>query len=230
MEPRITEINKEKPKYILFDVYETLLDMTDVERKVNNLLDSKRGYTVWFEMFMQYCFVDNCTGQFHDFTSIGVATMKMAGSILGRIPGEAGVNDVLELLRHLPVHEDVQQGLSQLDQKGYRLAALTNTPSNTVLDRMERTGLISYFDPMLSAEQVKKYKPAVEVYQWAAKQCGVDLNEILMVTAHGWDLAGASNAGMRTAYVKKTKQMLYPLSPQPEFVCKSVLDLAGQLE
>ena len=83
--------------------------MTDVERKVNNLLDSKRGYTVWFEMFMQYCFVDNCTGQFHDFTSIGVATMKMAGSILGRIPGEAGVNDVLELLRHLPVHEDVQQ-------------------------------------------------------------------------------------------------------------------------
>ena len=67
-----------KPRLILFDVYETLIDMNEMEKRVNHLMNSKRGYQIWFELFMQYCFVDNCTVQFNNFTSIAKATMGMA--------------------------------------------------------------------------------------------------------------------------------------------------------
>jgi 2-haloacid dehalogenase len=50
-----------------------------------------------------------------------------------------------------------------------------------------------------------------------------------MVSAHGWDIAGAAHAGMQTAYVKKDDQMLYPLAPSPMFVAKDLTDLANQL-
>jgi 2-haloacid dehalogenase len=219
-----------KPTVILLDVYETLLDMNEVEKKVNQLLDSKRGYTIWFELFMQYCFVDNCIVQFNDFPSIAYATMQMAGRTLGKEIGEHDINGVMELLKHLPVHDGVQEGLSQLNDAGFRIAALTNSPEKTVTERMERTGLISYFERVMSAEHVKKYKPSIAVYRWAVTQLGVQPNEVLLVSAHGWDLAGAVNAGLQTAYLEQSKQMLYPLAPEPTYKCASLADLANQLQ
>src|SRR5687767_5855289 len=103
--------NHNKPLVILFDVYETLLNMSDIERRVNHLLDSIRGYRIWFELFMQYCFVDNCTVQFNDFTSIAKATMKMTGSMLGHPISDDQINEVLERLKHVPVHENVPENL-----------------------------------------------------------------------------------------------------------------------
>jgi 2-haloacid dehalogenase len=221
--------NHNKPAVILFDVYETLLDMSDIERRVNHLLDSIRGYRIWFELFMQYCFVDNCTVQFNDFTSIAKATMKMAGSMLGHPVSDDQINGVLERLKHVPVHEDVPENLSALSDEGYRIAALTNSPQKTILERMEQSGLVSYFEQVLSAEHVKKYKPSIEVYEWAAKKLEIALNEILLVSSHGWDIAGGANAGMQTAFIKHPREMLYPLAPKPDFICNNLEDLTKQL-
>ncbi|OQP50269.1 haloacid dehalogenase type II [Niastella populi] len=221
---------KARPAVVLLDVYETLLDMTVIEKRVNQILDNKRGYFIWFELFMQYCFVDNSIVQFNDFASIAYATMQMAGRTLGEEIDEHDINEVLELLKHLPVHEGVQEGLSQLNDAGFRIAALTNSPERTVTERMERTGLISYFEKVMSAEHVRKYKPSLEVYEWAIAKLNVQPGEVLLVSAHGWDLAGAVNAGMQTAYLKQPKQMLYPLAPKPDYICTSITDLAGQLK
>ncbi len=55
------EENK-KPSVILFDVNETLMDMSPLKKKVNDVLDSKRGFRIWFGMLLQYSLVDNSTG------------------------------------------------------------------------------------------------------------------------------------------------------------------------
>lgn len=219
-----------KPTLILLDVYETLLDMGEVERKVNQLLNSKRGYTIWFQLFMQYCFVDNCIKQFNDFPSIAFATMQMAGQTLAREIQEEDIYAVMELLKQLPIHEGVQEGLSSLIDQGFHIAALTNSPERTVTERMERTGLVSYFKKVMSAEHVGKYKPDLEVYRWAIEEMNATASETLLVSAHGWDIAGAVNAGMQTAYIKQSKQMLYPLSPRPHYFCNDLTDLAFQLK
>lgn len=224
-----TQPTPPKPEVLIFDVYETLLDMSEVERRVNNLFDTTKGYTLWFELLMQYCFADNFFPTFHDFASIARTTMQMAGRKLGRTIDETAVDDVMEIMKHLPVHEHVPEGLSRLNDLGFRLAALTNSPERVVSERMEPTGLISYFEMVLSAGQVKKYKPAPEVYDWAAKKLATEKEKIMMVSSHGWDIAGAANAGMQTAYLKKGKDLLYALAPAPTLVCTNLLDLAAQL-
>lgn len=218
------------PKVILFDVYETLLNMAEVERLVNNILNNKQGYVIWFELFMQYCFVDNCISQFNSFDSIAGATLEMAGKSMRRSVSKEDTNEILEMLRQLPVHADVQEGLSMLKDEGFRIAALTNSPGHIIKSRMERTGLISYFETVFSAEEIKKYKPSAEVYQWAAQKLETAPGEILMVSAHGWDIAGAANANLLTAYMNKKNQMLYPLSPSPTIICKDLASLANKLE
>ena len=220
----------ELPGVILLDVYETLLDMDHVERRVNHLTDSKRGYMVWFELFMQYCFVENCTVRFNNFASIAIATLQMTGKMLGKTISNDQADEVLELLKHLPVHEGVQKGLSRLRDMGFRIAALTNSPEKTMRERMEPTGLISFFEMVLSAETIKKYKPCTDVYLWAAATLKEDIQNILLVSAHGWDIAGGGYSGMQTAYMKQPKQMLYPLAPPPNYICNNLDDLANQLE
>src|SRR4051794_30690185 len=103
-----------KPRIIVLDVYETILDMSEMKRKVNNLLDSRKGYALWFELFMQYCFADNSTSQFNGFISIAKATMQMTAHRLDKGIDNNDIDSVLEMLRYLPVQEGVQEGLSAL--------------------------------------------------------------------------------------------------------------------
>jgi 2-haloacid dehalogenase len=215
---------------ILMDVYGTIIDMSEMEKRVNVLLNSKRGYAIWFELFMGYCFVDNCTGQFNDFVTIGKATLQMAAKKLNVLLNDEERNDILELLKHLPIRVEVQEGLSRLRDLGFRIAALTNAPGKIVKERMERTGLISYFDEVLSAEQVRKYKPCSEVYLWAVQKFEVEPGQALLVSSHGWDIAGASSAQLQTAYVQQNRELIYPLTPKPNYITTGLLDLSYQLE
>jgi 2-haloacid dehalogenase len=220
----------EKPRLLLFDVYETLLDMEMLERKVNAILDSKRGYLFWFELFMQYCFVDNALDVHHSFSSIAKATLQMAGRSLGKGTSEDQADEVVELLNHLPLKEGVTEALSDLYDQNFRIAALTNASQDIIENRMERTGLISYFEEVLSAEQVKKYKPAKEVYLWAAQRLNLQPAQILFVSSHNWDISGAANAGMQTAFLEQGSPAIYQLAPNPSLRIKNVEELAQQLK
>ncbi len=223
-------INKAaKPKLVLFDIYETLLSMDLIERRINQMLDSKRAYIIWFELFIQYCLIDNSTSRFHDFSSIADATLRMAHRMLGQAERTDETRVIIELMKHLPLQEGVQEGLSELYDQGYRIAALTNSPEEIVVERMERTGLISYFETVLSAQHIKKYKPAKEVYDWAVNKFQLVPGDILMVSAQGWDIIGAQNAGMSTAFIRRNRQMLYPLASPPNFICDSLSELSQEL-
>jgi 2-haloacid dehalogenase len=217
------------PDVIVFDVYETLIDMSRVERSINQLTDSKRGYTLWLELFMQYCFVYNSLEVFQDFLSIAGATIRITGNKLGRNVSEQEADDVLELLKHLPVHEEVQSCLSLLRDHGFRIMALTNAPEKVICERMERTGLVSYFEKVLSAESIEKFKPEKQVYHWAAQKAGVEPDRMLMVTAHDWDIAGAAGAGMKTALINRIGQLRYPFLRKPDIISGTLSALVSEL-
>lgn len=218
-----------KPDVIFFDVYDTLLDMSEIKRRINSALDTRRGYLIWFELLMQYCFLDNCIGQFHEFTALCKATLQMAGKSLGVHVPDNHIEDIVHLMKYLPLQEGVPKCLSQLSDSGYRLAALTNAPKEVIWDRMERTGLESYFEKVMSAEEKKKFKPACEVYHWAAKSMSVEPGRCLLVTTHNWDVAGAHYAGMKTAYIQRPQQMIYPLGPEPTIVLTDVAHLVQSI-
>ncbi len=62
----------------------------------------------------------------------------------------------------------------------------------------------------MSADEVRWLKPAPEPYAMAVRRLGVAPGDVRMVAAHGWDLAGARAAGLRTAFVARAGQTLDP--------------------
>ena len=218
-----------KPTVIVFDVNETLLDMTPLKKNINSLLGNSDGFKIWFGMLLQYSLVDNCTKDYHDFVTIADATLDMAAEGLKKSITEMQKKEALATIKKLPAYPDVPRGLKALKQKGFRLATLTNSPTTTLTAQLKYAGLTKYFDKTLSIDTIKKYKPALETYRWAAEQLSVNNAEIMLVAAHGWDIAGALQAGLQAAFIERKGQSLYTLSPSPEIVGKNLVEVVQKI-
>ena len=95
---------------------------------------------------------------------------------------------------------DVRAGLEALRRR--RIAAtLSNGHVALLVDLVRHADL--RFDCVLSAELAHAYKPAPEAYRTAAQLLGVEAAELMLVAAHPWDLEGAREAGLRTAFVDR---------------------------
>jgi 2-haloacid dehalogenase len=61
----------------------------------------------------------------------------------------------------------------------------------------------------MSSESIRAWKPAREVYLWAAGACGVAPDRLALVAAHGWDVQGAQRAGLTGAWFPRAERT-YP--------------------
>lgn len=218
-----------KPSAILFDVNETLMDMSGVKKAVNEILQSKKGYKIWFGLLLQYALVDTITGKFHDFGTIGGATLEMAAEMLRADLDEDSKMEVLRAMKEVPPHEEVKEALQRLKSAGFRLVTLTNSPFATLQNQLLNGELTALFEKNLSVEEFQLYKPHPETYRQALEKLEVEAGEAMMVAAHGWDIAGAAVVGMQTAFIRRKGQALYPLAPKPTLQAKDLTDLANIL-
>ena len=217
------------PRTILFDVNETLLNIEPMKVAINSLLGNENGFQLWFGLLLQYSLVDNCTNDYHDFVAIAGAALEMAATINDIKITATEKTNTLQIIKKLAPHPDVIPGLQLLQQNGYRLATLSNSPLQTSLAQLAFAKIDMYFEAILSVDTVEKYKPSVEPYRYAAAILQVDLNQIIMVAAHGWDIAGAAKAGMKTAFINRPNQTLYPLTEPPAYNEKDIFLFANKL-
>ena len=106
-------MNTTKP-VIIFDVNETLLDMTPLKKKINALLDSNKGFRIWFGMLLHYSLVDNCTNNYHNFTDLADATLEMAAKALKADVAPEKRKEALQTIKQLTAYDDVPNGLQLL--------------------------------------------------------------------------------------------------------------------
>ena len=81
--------------------------------------------------------------------------------------------------------------LQRLGSAGFQLVAVTNSGQETLDAQLTFSTLNQYFDSAYSTEEVRKYKPAKEVYHWALRQENILPHQGYMIAAHAWDVAGA---------------------------------------
>jgi 2-haloacid dehalogenase len=100
----------------------------------------------------------------------------------------------------LPAWPDTVPGLARLRRR-YVVTALSNGGFALLTHLVKAAGLP--LDCIVSAELARAYKPDPRPYRTAAALLDVAPGQVLMVAAHGWDLAGAREAGLRTAFVAR---------------------------
>jgi 2-haloacid dehalogenase len=94
----------------------------------------------------------------------------------------------------------VREGLEALRRQRI-VGALSNGHVALLID-LARHGDLR-FDCLLSAEAVRRYKPAREVYLTGVSLLGMQPDEVMLVAAHPFDLKAARRAGLRTAFIDR---------------------------
>src|ERR671931_2479101 len=132
-------------------------------------------------------------------------------------------------MRQLPPHPEVRESLERLRDAGLRLAALTNSPPQVAEAQLTNAGLRGYFEQALSADAVRRLKPAPAPYHMAAERLGVPRGAIRLIAAHAWDVAGALRAGCAAAFVARPGKVLDPLVEPPDVVGANLREVAERI-
>ncbi len=113
--------------------------------------------------------------------------------------------------------------LSYIKDNGYALALATATPVDRAGRYLKSVELYSFFDQIVSAREVKRGKPAPDIYLCAAKRLGLDPKECIALED--------SQNGIRSAFAAGCKTIMVPDLDQPtEEIMPLLFGVANGLE
>jgi 2-haloacid dehalogenase len=213
----------------VFDVNETLLDLGALDPHFERVYGDAGVRRSWFLQLLQSALVATVTGVYSDFGTIGAAALEMVAEREGVYLSEEDKQEILGGMRELPPHPEVAKSLERLREAGLRTATLTNSTREVAEAQMENSGLRGYFEQILSADAVKRLKPAPEPYMMAAEGLGVEIGQVRLVAAHSWDVAGALRAGCAAAFVARPGMVLDPLVERPDVVGVDLREVADRI-
>ncbi len=218
-----------RPDVIVFDVNETLLDLGALRPAFAEAFGSTEPMGEWFARMLHGSLVANHVGAYRSFEMIGVEALLMVASKKGvELSGDEAA-DIVSSMRRLPPHSDVIEGLTMLREAGLRMITLTNGSTEAVADQIVNAGLAEFFEAALSVDEVRRFKPAPEVYLMAAARLGVEIDEMMMVAAHDWDIVGARSVGCPGAYIARPGAVWSLADPLPAIIGPTLIEVAEQL-
>ncbi|MCU6478997.1 haloacid dehalogenase type II [Arthrobacter sp. A2-55] len=218
------------PSVIVFDVNETLSDMTSMAARFVETGAPASLAKLWFATLLRDGFALTAAGDNPGFTQIGAEALR------GLLPGagitsglDDAVDHIMEGMASLGLHPDVTEGIRALKTEGYRLITLTNGSTQIAENMFAPAGILKDFEALLSVEQSPAWKPNPAAYAYAAGVCGTSPAQMLLVAVHPWDVHGAARAGMQTAWINRTGAS-YPASfSTPDHTLTTLTDLPEAL-
>jgi len=219
-----------RPEVLFFDSNESMLDLNGMKPQVTEAFGGREELmALWFSTMLYHSLVDTVTSNYHDFGTIGAACMRMVAEGHGIVLDPEKAATAMAAMKTLPAHPDVPPGLKKMKQAGFRMYTLTNSAAAVMESQIEHAGIDQYFDGRLSVEPLNIYKPHPRTYHWAAHEVGVPIGDCMLIATHGWDVTGATLAGMRAAFLERPGKTLYPLGPNIEIRGRDMVAIADQL-
>ena len=215
-------MTRPRPEVVAFDVNETLLDLAPVRAAlVEAGVDGALLGTV-FARTLLTGFAGALTGTWFRFRAAFDAALAQVTDL----DGDAR-SAVADAFLELAPHPDVEPALRRLTEAGIRVVTLTHGSPGVAEAGLQRGGIAPLVEHTLSSEEIRAWKPAREVYLWAAGRCGVTPDRLALVAAHGWDVHGAQRAGLTGAWFPRAERT-YPDVYEPAHV--TAADLAGAVD
>ena len=97
---------------------------------------------------------------------------------------------------HTLVPEAIEM-LDTLQAKGYRLFAASNSFGHLQRNRLDKAGVLPYFEDTYISMDIGYDKPDIRFFEEALRRCGMEASEVLMIgDSMTTDIEGARKAGI----------------------------------
>ena len=123
---------------------------------------------------------------------------------------ETPVNEAIAIYRGYQVRhfeemiepfEGMDKLIKDLKKKGYQVGIVTSRMRNTTMQGLEKFGLVSYIDDIVTCDDTSKHKPDPEPVLISLAHFGIKAEEAIMVGDSMFDIKCAHNAGVRAVLV-----------------------------
>lgn len=216
-----------RPAVIIFDVNETLSDMSPMGERLVDVGAPPHLAGTWFAGLLRDGFALTAVGASAGFADVAAEALrvKLGGVELDRDLEDA-VDHVMKGFASLEVHPDVSEGIRALGALEIRLVTLSNGSAGVAQRLLGEAGLEEHFERLLSVEDAGAWKPAARAYEYALAECGVEPMDAMLVAVHPWDIDGAGRAGLATAWVSRDGGRYPSYFTAPDLSVDSLTELA----
>lgn len=216
-------------RVIVFDLVGTLLDPQAMDPHFERFFGDAAVRNEWFMQTVQLAMAATLTNSFEDYgvqadTGLEITARHYKVSLLGEEK-----NLILRKMGSLRPFSDVAQSLRKVREAGLKLAILTNSTAPEAEAQLAYAGLREHFEQVISAGEVRRFKPAPEVYHLAARRLSIQPEQLRLVSAHDWDVTGALRAGCLAGFVARPGQVMNPFGPQPDLKGSDLASLVEQI-
>ena len=225
-------------KVCVFDAYGTLFDVSAAARAAAGepggaaLAESwPQLAALWRDKQLQYTWLRTITGDHADFRQVTAEALDHALDASGLDDADLRAR-LLALYDRLAAFPDVSGMLSALTGAGRRCAILSNGAPGMLRAAVASAGIGGYLDRVISVEEVGVFKPDPRVYDLVGQHFGTRPDEVLFVSANGWDAAAAAGRGFASVWVNRAGAPLDRLPWRPSHVVtdlSALPDLAARL-
>ena len=202
---------------ILFDAYGTLFDVHSVASLAEEIFPDKgiALSALWRDKQLEYTRLRTLSDRYADFLQVTEDALRYACARLGLPLTEPGVGRLLGQYHRLTAFPDALVTLRQLRAQGFALSVLSNGTPGMLASVVDSAGMSGLFDHLLSADQVRKFKTAPEVYQLGVAAFGYVAAELAFVSANGWDACCATWFGYQTFWINRAGDPVEQLGVVP---------------
>jgi len=229
-------------KLLAFDVFGTVVDWRSSVIAEGEQLGKAKGISIdwaafadaWRSIYRPY--MDKVQNGELPWTKLDDLHRMMLAETLKKFAIHSLSDDEKEHLNlvwhRLAPWPDSVPGLERIKSR-FVISPLSNGNISLLTNMAKNAGLP--WDCILSAENVRRYKPDPSVYLLAPQLFDLKPEQVMMVAAHEHDLQSACKHGLRTAYVHRPsehgpgKTTAVPPKDRFDIVANDFLDLADQL-
>lgn len=203
-------------KTVIFDIIGTCFTLSAPEARLNALGAPPGTLQLWFAQSLRDAMALSLAGGYKPLKEVLSADLPRTLARQGVTAPKDEVSRVIESFAELSPRPGLGEAVRSADRSGAKLIALTNSSEQATRGLLKSAGLLEHFDVLLSVDDVCHIKPHPAAYGLAQQHAD---GEAWMVAAHAWDILGAAQAGLKTAYVTELEGN-YPdaIFPAPDVV------------
>ena len=217
---------------LAFDVYGTLIDTHGVVAKLEEIVGDRATdfSSTWRDKQLEYSFRRGLMQNYENFAVCTRDALEYTSDRYGLEIGQEDKQALLDIYRELPAFDDVEGALADLASCDCRLFAFSNGSAEAVETLLSAASIRDRFLGVVSCDDVRSFKPNPAVYAHFLRQAQATGDEAWLISGNPFDVIGAISAGMRGAWVRRTKDAIFdPWGIEPTITVTSLAELADGL-
>ncbi len=215
-----------KIKAVAFDGF-PIIDPRPIFARVDEMFphQSAELSEAWRARQFEYTWLRTLGGHYVDFWQVTEEALAFAARARGIDLSADKRDQLMQTWLTLKAWPDVAPALKQLKAVGIRMVFLSNLTSAMMDSAVKNSGLEGFFEPHLSTDSVKAFKPDPRAYQMGLDAFRLAKDEIAFAAFAGWDAAGAKWFGYPTFWVNRLATPVEELGVTPDGIGSGLGDL-----